>query len=173
MTNDYGSEHIPLVSDGPHSSYGGGEQTPRLIVLHAMGENIKDKSIFSAVEWLDHLELSAHALATPEGNIIRLRRDNEVAWHAKYFNIDSLGIEFLVPGVHDYGSFIEAMKTDWVTDSQFWAGVWQVKQWIDKWPITKIATHRELSPGRKFDPGTGFPLAQFLEACGWEPEEQV
>lgn len=165
--SDYGADYIPLILDR-HLKHGGGLQVPEMIVLHAMGESIKDTTIYTADKWLDHLGYSAHALATPIGNILRCRYDDEIAWHARNFNTNSLGIEFLVQGQHDYVSFLEAMKGDYITQPQYWAGVWQVRQWLKVWPIKRIATHRELSPGRKYDPGDGFPLEQFLSDVGWE-----
>jgi len=170
-TADYGNEYIPLVGR-QHLTHGGnGIQLPELIVLHAMGENIRDDKVYPAVEWLDHEGFSAHALATPGGSIIRLREDDEIAWHAKGFNTNSLGIEFLVKGEHSYFSFLEAMKGEYITALQYWAGVWQVRQWLNLWPIKRIATHRELSPGRKYDPGDGFPLRKFLSDAGWPTKE--
>lgn len=129
-----------------------------------MGEYIRDDDgqVYSAAQWLDKLGWSAHILATPSGELIRCRDDNETAWHAKGHNVNSLGVEFLVAGEHDYGSFLSAIKTDYVTELQYNAGIHMVKEWVDKWNIGIITRHSAIDPDRKQDPGTGFPWAQFL-----------
>ena len=70
-------------------------QTPNKIVVHAMGEFINNKPAWA---FLESIGLSAHIFVTPSGVIVRSRKDRQGAWHAKGFNTDSLGIEFLVPG---------------------------------------------------------------------------
>lgn len=145
---------------------GNSANTPKLIVIHAMGEYIKDSQPRHAIKFLDHYGLSAHSLIAPDGTNYRCREDNQRAWHARGFNPNSLGIEFLVPGVHDYGSFIETIKTPYLTDNQYRAGVEQVREWIDLHGITEIARHSDKSPGRKVDPGDGFPWEEFLSDIG-------
>lgn len=127
-----------------------------------MGEYIKDDQEYYAVDWLKKLGLSAHALITPDGTVIRCRSDSEGAWHAKGFNKNSLGIEYLVKGVHNYGTFLEAIKTDYVTPEQYQAGLAQIAEWVEQHPIHSIDRHSDLSPGRKVDPGSGFPWQQLL-----------
>ena len=150
-----------IITD--HLDHGGKTNTPDLIVLHAMGEYIEGEPDLWAPAFLDKIGLSAHALVTPDGNIIRCREDYEGAWHAKGHNKNSLGIEFLVQGVHTYGSFMERIKTNYLTAPQYEAGLEQVRNWMKIHHITNIKTHSELSPGRKFDPGQGFPLVTFLQ----------
>ncbi|MCP4433459.1 MAG: N-acetylmuramoyl-L-alanine amidase [Gammaproteobacteria bacterium] len=145
--------------------YGGSKTNkPDKIVVHSMGENIKNNDItYNAFEWLKFLKLSAHALVTPNGDIIRCRDDEQRAWHAKGNNTNSLGVEFLVPGIHDYGTFLEMIKTDWVSKEQYQAGVELLKQWIEKYDIENVFRHRDLSPGRKVDPGDGFKWDWFMD----------
>ena len=158
-----------------HLPHGGGRQVPRMIIIHAMAEYITaDKATaakfkikrgnYHAYRWLDIAGLSAHCLITPTGAIIRPRRDNETAWHARHFNTDSLGIEFLIPGAHDYASFLEAMKTDYLTPAAFDAGIDQVRDWLTRYTIDDIKTHSQVDPARKKDPGPGFPVSRFNEA---------
>lgn len=128
-----------------------------------MGEHIEGEPDLHAADFLDKIGLSAHALITPDGNIIHCREDYETAWHAKGFNKDSLGIEFLVPGIHTYGSFMERIKTPYITDEQLKAGLWQIKVWVERYNINNIKRHSELSPGRKFDPGDGFDMNLFIQ----------
>ena len=142
-----------------HNPNGATHQTPNRIIVHAMGEYILDEH---APDFLISQGLSAHVLAAPDGTLIRCRADEEGAYHALGFNTDSLGIEMLVAGHHDYGSFLKAIEAPWVTDAQYAAVVKQCREWMQKFSITRIERHCDVSPGRKLDPGTGFPWDKFL-----------
>jgi N-acetylmuramoyl-L-alanine amidase len=149
-----------------HTAYGGAHNQPNMIVIHCMAEYVKDvdgKYIF-APRALENMGLSAHVLVAPNGDLYRCRDDNEGAYHAKDFNTDSLGIEILVSGKHDYASFSNAIKTDWATEQQFKSAVAQCREWVKLYGITKIVRHSDLSPGRKIDPGAGFKWGKFLAA---------
>lgn len=152
-----------------HSSYGGAHQTPKTIIVHAMGEYVmadNGTDFDHAPEFLERMQLSAHALAAPDGTIIRCRNDDEGAYHAHGFNTDSLGIEILVAGQHDYGSFVNAISKPYLTDAQYVAVVKQCREWIGKHGITSIVRHSDVSPGRKIDPGAGFDFVKFLKDIG-------
>jgi len=145
----------------PSSDY---DNKPTRIVVHAMGEYIKTgKDTYThAVAFLNDLKLSAHVLVAPNGDIYRCRYDDERASHAKGFNTDSLGIEFLVKGNHDYGTFLETIKTDYITHEQLDAGLEVVKEWLQLHNIKTIERHSDISPGRKVDPGEGFDWKEFV-----------
>ena len=144
--------------------YGGGEQAPNRIVVHSMGEFIKDGQDFlHAPAFLNEYKLSAHILVDHNGRVFQCRKDNEQAWHARGYNKDSLGIEFLVKGRHDYASFVKTIQEDYVTDVQFEAGLDIVRSWCEKYDIKNIDRHSDLSPGRKVDPGTGFNWIKFKD----------
>src|SRR5210317_1860024 len=103
--------YSPLEAGSKHNR-------PKMIVVHSMGEFLLDPHPIHATDFLEKIGLSAHALVAPSGNIYICRDDDQGAYHAKGYNTDSLGIEFLVAGHHNYGSFLETIKTDWVTDEQ-------------------------------------------------------
>lgn len=134
-----------------------------------MAEYIKDPDPIHAPTFLEQYKLSAHALITPSGDTILCRDDDQRAWHARGYNTDSLGIEFLVEGEHDYASFVEKIKSPYLSVMQFDAGIEAVRSWIDAYDISinRIDRHSDLSPGRKVDPGAGFPWKIFLERLGF------
>jgi len=142
---------------------GSKRNVPRMIVVHAMGEYILDPHPIHAPDFLGKLGYSAHALITPTGHTIICRDPNQGAYHARGFNTDSLGIEFLVKGEHNYGSFLEMIKTDWVGPSQWQEGVSLVREWMKQYHITEVVRHSDISPGRKVDPGTGFDWDKFQQ----------
>ena len=139
---------------------GASHQDPKSIVVHAMGEFIEGKP---AVEFLRYSGLSAHALVCPDGKVIRCRRDHQGAYHAKGFNTDSLGIEFLVAGDHNWTTFKKAIMAPYLTNAQYNSGVKVAQGWVTKFDIKSINRHSDLSPDRKKDPGSGFPWEQFLK----------
>jgi len=149
-----------------HLEHGGGSiNRPKLIVVHCMGEFIIDPKPIHAPDFLDGYKLSAHQLIAPDGDVYICRDDDERAWHARGYNTDSLGVEFLVEGEHTYATFLEAIKTPYVNTAQWEAGIEVVREWIEAYdiPIAQIVRHSDISPGRKVDPGSGFHWQDFLD----------
>ena len=157
--------------DELYTGIGGGDQDPNLLVIHSMGEYIvtdgsyKDipAGTYHAHEWLQKDGTSAHFLLRPDGSFIKQRSTKKVCWHARGFNQDSVGIEVLVPGEYNYGTFLKAIKEDWVTNAQYASLIEMSQGIIDFFSIHKVARHSDLSPDRKFDPGAGFKWQYFLE----------
>lgn len=146
------------------SEFGNKFNNPKTIVVHSMGEFILDPHPIHASDFLVKLGYSAHALVEPSGDVIICRDDDQGANHAKGYNTDSLGIEFLVEGHHDYGTFLEAIKADYITLDQWDAGIAAIKSWVEAYDIPKerVVRHSDISPGRKVDPGSGFKWAKLL-----------
>ena len=143
---------------------GAERQDPKRIIVHAMGEYING---VPAVDFLENIGLSAHILVCPDGGVIRCREDNQGAYHAKKYNMDSLGIEFLVAGDHGYSSFREMIKEPYLTSVQYEAGMQFVRnEWFIKKGIRKMDRHSDVSPERKIDPGKGFPWERFKREVG-------
>ena len=170
--------NIPLPFGNRHND-------AKIIVLHAMaqyihvdqevkdyyalkGINLELNRDYHAPEWLRILGYSAHRLIDPSGLVIKCRDFAQGAYHASGYNTNSLGVEFLVPGAHNYASFLEALKTPYLTSAAFMSGVDSVTSWmmIKNIEVGEIKTHHELTPERKEDPGTGFPLVDFLNEVG-------
>lgn len=145
--------------------HGASKNNPCKIIVHSMGEYIDNgEAVYKARDWLHYLKLSTHALVHSNGNIEMCRPPNAGAYHARGHNTDSLGMEFLVPGVHDYSTFLETIKTDWCTPEQYEAGMEIINQWRFDYDIGLIVRHSDVSPGRKVDPGTGFKWREFSES---------
>ena len=152
---------IPLLS------HGASHQTPNKIIIHAMGEFIGAPGWKNhAVQYLARVGLSAHAIIAPDGENYRCRKDNQGAYHALGHNTDTLGLEFLVSGVHTYSTFLNTIRTPYITTQQYEVGVEQVKFWIKHWGITEVLRHSDISPERKVDPGDGFPWVMFKKDIG-------
>lgn len=151
--------HIPNPYGGNHIN------RPNMVVVHGMGEYILHKGKwYHAVEFLMKVRLSAHFLITPSGVGIRLRDDSERASHALGHNTDTLGVEFLVPGTFSaYQPFLDAMKTDWVTEQAYDKGVQLVKWWQGEHNIDRVRGHCDIDPERKEDPGVGFPNQFYID----------
>lgn len=149
-----------------HSVYGRDGNKPRLIIIHAMGEYIMadDGASFDhAPDFLERMKLSAHALVAPDGTVYRCRKDSETAYHASGYNTNSLGMEIMVAGRHDYGSFIKTISKPYLTDAQYAAAVEQCKEWLSLYGSMRVLRHSDVSPGRKLDPGSGFPWQKFID----------
>lgn len=147
-----------------HLPHGGGKQTPNLIVVHAMGYQIEwDGELLYAATFLDRIGLSAHLLVSLDGTLIRCREDDEVAWHAKGHNLNSLGIEFLVPDAFNLTQLHDKISKPYLNNKQFESGVDAVRQWMKIWdiPVDRVKGHDEVDPERKFDPGDGFCWPEF------------
>jgi N-acetyl-anhydromuramyl-L-alanine amidase AmpD len=149
--------------------FGGGWLDPSRTVIHAMAEYVVyNGRAYHAIEWLRIKGWSAHAFVTPSGTVIRSRGDNQVAWHAKAqgHNYKALGIEFLVPGAHDWVSFNKAIQQSYLTPQQYKAGVkFCREEWVEKKGILHFIEHSAIDPDKP-DPGSGFPFDQFVGDIG-------
>lgn len=150
--------HRPL-----HGGYS--TQVPEKIIIHSMAEYIVDgNEILHAYDLLKKYDLSAHVLVLPSGVLMRCRDDDQGAWHAKGHNKNSLGIEFLVPGIFDYESFLKRIEVPYLTDLQIKHGFAQVYRWCRKHAMIKdLKRHSDVDPERKKDPGDGFPWSELLQ----------
>ena len=150
----------------PNPNGGGELKWPlKYLITHAMGEIIDtDGMDYPAHEWLEKTGLSCHYLVTPSGTVIKTREENQIAWHCKAqgCNFNSIGIEILAPGLHNYSTFLQAIKTNYVTDRQYAALVQLTKNILYRHRGITIKRHSDLDPENKFDPGSGFDFGKFL-----------
>jgi len=138
------------------------------IVLHSMAQYLDtEPHDQSAYDFLKGQGLSAHALIDPSGCVLVCAGDDELCYHAKGYNTHSLGVEFLVPGLHTYASFIDAIaQPDWLTGAQYQSGIDLCAYWCKKHRLNQgaLKMHSSLSPKRKLDPGKGFPIQDFVKS---------
>jgi len=158
--------HLPHGDHWPDGTPTG-EQTPKRVVVHAMAYQIdyKGERLYAAT-FLERMGLSAHLLIAPDGTPIRCRGDREIAWHAKGFNQDSLGVEVLVPDVYNYDAFLTGIDDPWVRKRQYITTVAAVRDWCNEWGIAPergtLDRHSDIDPERKSDPGQGFPWERMV-----------
>jgi len=148
--------------------------TLSLVVIHALAEYVIDNNQANyGPYYVESIGLSAHAYITPRGPVIRQVRTKDVAWHAKGWNAQSFGVEFMVPGAHDYESFLARMKEPWVTQHAMRMGVQVLAQILHDYPNVEFTTHEKLDPERKHDPGPMFPMNSMVRQARAEASKYV
>ncbi len=108
--------------------------------LHPYFNSIKD------------LKVSAHLLIKRDGSIIQFVDFNKRAWHAGLSSFN--GVE----NCNDYSIGIELQGSDnkAYESVQYQALNKVVATLKEKYPITDVVGHNDISPGRKTDPGPMF-----------------
>ncbi len=159
---------IPLPRGGTRK--GRDKQFPNRVIVHAMGEYIRDKDgqVYHAVDWLKKKKLSAHIFGCPNGDIIRSREDDQEAIHAAGNNYNTLSYEWLVEGIHDLTSLYETIKKPYLSQIQLENGIEFIKEkWVKELGILRFEKHSKVDPKQeKQDPGDGFPWVAFLKGIG-------
>ena len=146
------------------SKNGRGQHIPERIILHSMSELFEhENKTIHASDFLEKIGLSAHYLICPSGEIMQTKLDTDIAYHAKNHNTGSIGIEFLVEGKHTYASFVEAIKSHYLSFAQHVSGVELMRELCSKHNMTEIVRHSDVSPSYKVDPGDGFAYEQILK----------
>lgn len=132
------------------------------IVLH----DTASRTAASALSWFQRPEsrVSTHVLVDRDGTVYRVVDDDKVAWHAgrsvlhgeEGVNAFSLGVELVDANddasVDPYPEPQLAAAVEWVAEKAALYGV----------PLNRVVAHRDVSPGRKIDPGNDFDFATFL-----------
>ena len=109
------------------------------------------------------MQVSAHFLVRRDGALLQFVSCDDRAWHAGTSswrgradcNDFSIGIE------------LEGLE-GWLFElPQYKALTALVKVLAKHYPITALAGHEHVAPGRKQDPGSGFDWARVKAALGW------
>ncbi len=140
----------------PPGQYGGPE-------VERLFTNRLDWSAHPYFEQIRGLEVSAHFFVRRDGQVVQFVDADRRAWHAgvSYWrgrercNDDSIGIE------------LEGLEGQTFEDAQYRALAGLCRQLADRYPITHIAGHEHIAPGRKLDPGPGFDWARLQRGLAW------
>lgn len=125
----------------------------RRIVIHTI-----EGSESSAINWFQNsrARVSAHYVVAKSGRITQMVRDNDISWHVRNHNSDTIGIE-------NEG---RAAENGW-TNAQYDALARLTRYLCDKYRIQisrkYILGHYELDPARRTDPGRHFDWSGFIK----------
>ena len=156
---------------------------PKGIILHSMSEYLmwKGKKLY-AKDFLKELGLSVHGFIKPDGTYDKMIVSPNKAFHAgkslheglSGLNSHYLGVELLVPGVNDYGSFSKKINQKGTySKKQFDTTVEVFKFWMKKFniPVSRVVRHSDVSGDHvrgkgkgKTDPGSAFDWKAFQKA---------
>lgn len=109
------------------------------------------------------LEVSAHFFIRRNGNVVQFVSCDDRAWHAgrshwcgrDNCNDFSVGIE------------LEGLEGECFEVAQYAALADLCLALAQQYPVTHIAGHEHIAPGRKQDPGAGFDWAHLQQLTGW------
>lgn len=156
---------------------------PKGIILHSMSEYLmyEGKRMY-AKDFLKKLGLSVHGFIKPDGTYDKMIESPGKAFHAgkslheglSGLNSHYLGVELLVPGTNDYGSFSKKItQKGTYSQAQFDTTVKVFKFWMDKFniPASRVVRHSDVSGDHvrgkgkgKTDPGSAFDWKAFQKA---------
>lgn len=153
---------------------------PDGIVIHSMGQYIEGYG--HASDFLEELGLSAHYLIEADGTVLECVDPERQAYHAGKsefkgetgLNSTFVGIELLVEGEYNYGTFLKAIKDpDSFTLEQADSAAVMCSL-LNKWydiPTDRIVRHSDVSGSDvrddpKKDPGSGFDWQHFINLTG-------
>jgi len=179
----------------------GGVIAPSLIVMHDTAGRLDKGSSVGWFRSKD-CKTSAHIVIERDGSIVQMVPFNRKAFHAgesvwhgqRYCNGFSIGIEIVSPGKLDSNGrawFGQAVPPGTRLDELYTPEHGGRGCWLPYTPaqidaikrlsralmaayadINDIATHWQISPGRKIDPGPQFPLAEVIAYASGEADPE-
>jgi len=169
-----GARHCPSPNHGPRPA----DACIDLIVLHSIslppgvygGPEI-EQLFTNRLDWDAHpyfseirgLQVSSHFLIRRDGELLQFVDTDARAWHAgascwrgrAQCNDDSVGIE------------LEGLEGELFEAAQYTRLAGLCEAIRRRYPISHIAGHEHIAPGRKLDPGPGFDWLRLQQALGW------
>lgn len=174
------ARHVPSPNFGPRPGHAGkseGEDVT-LAVVHSIslppgiygGDEI-ERLFTNTLDWSAHpyfeqirgAEVSAHFVIRRTGELLQFVSVHDRAWHAGRSTWQGRD------NCNDYSVGIEL---EGLEDTPFEAPQYDtLKTLLDalaqRWPITQIAGHEHVAPGRKRDPGFAFDWGALQAKLGW------
>ena len=125
----------------------------------------------NALDWQAHpyfqqimgAEVSAHFLIRRDGELVQFVSVFDRAWHAGQSSWQGRA------NCNDYsvGIELEGLEGEPFEASQYRALCHLLKTLQTLWPITNVAGHEHIAPGRKKDPGDAFDWTALQHGLGW------
>ena len=112
---------------------------------------------------IEGLEVSSHFVVRRDGALLQFVSCDERAWHAGASQWQGRA------GCNDYsvGIELEGLEGQAFAPAQYDALPVILEALAKRYPITQIAGHEHVAPGRKFDPGPGFDWPLLRSRLGW------
>lgn len=140
----------------PPGVYGGPE-------VEQFFTNQLDWSAHPYFEQIRGMAVSSHFFVRRDGELLQFVDADARAWHAgashwrgrDNCNDDSIGIE------------LEGLEGERFEADQYATLTHLCLQLAQRYPVTHIAGHEHIAPGRKQDPGPGFDWARLQNNLGW------
>lgn len=149
-----------------------------LAVVHSIslppgvyGGDAIERLFTNRLDWNEHpyydqirgMEVSAHFLVRRDGELVQFVSCERRAWHAgrshwrgrDNCNDFSVGIE------------LEGLEGQTFEAEQYRALADLLKAVALRYPLTGVAGHEQVAPGRKEDPGAGFDWPRLMSQLGW------
>lgn len=111
------------------------------------------------------LQVSSHFVVRRTGEVVQLVDTDDRAWHAGQSTWKG------VANCNDYsvGIELEGLEGELFEPAQYTALARLCLAVAAHHPITDVAGHEHIAPGRKHDPGAGFDWPQLQRLTGWAP----
>lgn len=140
----------------PPGQYGGPE-------IEQLFTNMLDWQAHPYFQQIEGTEVSAHFVIRRDGELVQFVSVLDRAWHAG--RSSWLGQD----NCNDYsvGIELEGLEGEAFEPAQYRALIALLETLRTLWPITHIAGHEHVAPGRKFDPGSGFDWMALEQGLNW------
>jgi len=169
-----GARRCPSPNFGPRPA----GAVVSLVVIHSIslppgvyGGDAIERLFTNRLDWDAHpyygqirgRQVSAHFVIRRDGELVQFVSCDERAWHAGVSswrgqdncNDFSIGIE------------LEGLEGETFEAPQYAALATLLRAVAARWPISAVAGHEHVAPGRKIDPGPGFDWAALQAALHW------
>lgn len=151
------------------------------IVIHTTegkdtnGDGYYSELYTQAISWFNNPKagVSAHYVISPSGAITQMVADDDIAWHATYYNSRSIGIECAgfsgkaatwTPALLEALSTLVAYLCDKYAVPVVHPGGNAYDEPDDTYKAPGLVAHAQIQPWSRSDPGAFFPWATFVDS---------